>query len=845
VINEFFDKVIQKRGLESMSELGAYIPGSVNRVLDSIHHPYPKSEILPYINYNECQGTYYNDGDSIGFVYEVAPSVSLDEVALRQLKGFLQDQLPDGSHMQVLLLASDKIESQLVRWFEGKQNDSLLNSLWQKRADYFKEISKFQSSEAKFKVRDFRLFLSFSSGKRGRSIFELEEEIKVLQMQVRSLLDVLSIPFISLKPKGLIDLLDELLNYKRSEQGSQKPYDKLKPIAAQLSRMDSITGIGINEINLDAGKYFTKCYSVDKFPENVPPNCTNFLLGDQLRDGLNLPCRFFISYSIGATINSSKKQMMISKGNAARRNAESFVTKFNPRIRNEALEWRDVIDRLESGERFFTTCFQVAITDQSNNITYSEQILKNIFSSRGWAISEDKFFHLPALMGMLPMAQGAGYADIYKYFEHSKTSLVEEALSMLPLTSEWKGTESSGMLLVCPRGQLMQWDPFSGGSKNYNVAVVAPSGSGKSVFLEELLLNMRSKGAQVFIVDIGRSYEKIAARVGGDFIQFDPNNPTCLNPFTHIKSDEKDDIDNTLEFIKDLVCIMASPSISLSSLEEALISEAVSTVWTNYKNDGDIEKVAEALLSEGSVEAKNLAKMLYPFTRKGSFGKFFIGKATIDFKKSFIVLEFEQILSKKGLLPVILLIAMNIVAQRFATGTRDRKLCFAIDELHKFLELPHGAKAVNMSSRIFRKYTAALIMATQSYTTDFDSSPAAKAIWNNCYWHVFLPTGNSEAESTLKDDVKTILPALKMVPGQYSEVLIEADEVRVVARLALDKYSQILYSTKGSEFEAIKRLTVQGYNMDQAIKIYLKQTATIKKLSEISKGKEYEKRNSV
>jgi ABC-type iron transport system FetAB ATPase subunit len=54
----------------------------------------------------------------------------------------------------------------------------------------------------------------------------------------------------------------------------------------------------------------------------------------------------------------------------------------------------------------------------------------------------------------------------------------------------------SGVLLLGRRGKLFNWNPFVRiNAGNYNVSVMAPSGSGKSVFLQELASSML---AQIF-----------------------------------------------------------------------------------------------------------------------------------------------------------------------------------------------------------------------------------------------------------------------------------------------------------------------------------------------------------
>lgn len=78
------------------------------------------------------------------------------------------------------------------------------------------------------------------------------------------------------------------------------------------------------------------------------------------------------------------------------------------------------------------------------------------------------------------------------------------------MQGEWIGTKSPGILLTGRRGRLLNRNPFDNKSGNYNVSVVGRSGSGKSVFMQDLLLSGLRTGTKVFVLEVGRSFEKMA-----------------------------------------------------------------------------------------------------------------------------------------------------------------------------------------------------------------------------------------------------------------------------------------------------------------------------------------------
>ena len=90
----------------------------------------------------------------------------------------------------------------------------------------------------------------------------------------------------------------------------------------------------------------------------------------------------------------------------------------------------------------------------------------------------------------------------------------------------------------------MKLDLFSSAS-NYNCAVFAQSGSGKSFLTSDMITGYLSEGAQVFVIDIGRSYEKLCGLMGGEFVVFDEKSGISLNPFSRVT-----DIDEDMEPFK-------------------------------------------------------------------------------------------------------------------------------------------------------------------------------------------------------------------------------------------------------------------------------------------------------
>mgnify|MGYP000591372235 CR=1 FL=1 len=74
------------------------------------------------------------------------------------------------------------------------------------------------------------------------------------------------------------------------------------------------------------------------------------------------------------------------------------------------------------------------------------------------------------------------------------------------------------------------------------LSIVGTSGSGKSLLLNEIAAAYLGTGARVWIIDVGRSYERVCRTFGGSFIEFTESASLSLNPFPLVE-----DIDEAIK----------------------------------------------------------------------------------------------------------------------------------------------------------------------------------------------------------------------------------------------------------------------------------------------------------
>jgi conjugal transfer ATP-binding protein TraC len=423
----------------------------------------------------------------------------------------------------------------------------------------------------------------------------------------------------------------------------------------------------------------------------------------------------------------------------------------------------------------------------------------------------------------LPMTWSEYVTDL-KELNLLRTTLNTECAALVPIQGEWMGTKTPGMLLIGRRGQLVNWNPFDNKAGNYNAVVVGRSGSGKSVFMQDLLLSNLGIGAKVFILEVGRSFEKLCDLLHGQYIEFSKKSDICLNPFSTISTKDAEDTDTSISFLKSIISCMAAPEKGTSDYENALIEKAIRYAWNTKQHKATITDVAHWLQNHGDESANILGVMLTPYTKEGIYAKYFEGDNTVDFTSPMVLIELEELKEKKDLQSVVLqLFIMTITNQTFL-GERKTPFFICIDEAWDLLRGKQTGLFIETLARRLRKYFGALVIGTQSID-DFYSTPGALAAFENSDWMCLLAQKKSSitrfAESgkvEMDDAKKFALESVTTRHGEYSEVMIcDADGNYSIARLILDPFSQLLYTTKAQEYSRIKELQKEGMTISQAI----------------------------
>ncbi|OJW54570.1 MAG: hypothetical protein BGO67_10515 [Alphaproteobacteria bacterium 41-28] len=844
---------------------GAFGPSSATlKAANEFLFSHSLSELLPYRSYDPNTQLFLNR-TSRGFVIETLPLVGCGEDIPRQMTGIFQHSLPLGSNLQCLLIASQRIESIVKTWERLRTTNSFnknsLNKTSVKEASFYgtsetladlakERCSYLRSlSQGHGIVRTFRLLLSYSE---PYALAESLENILALREQLLITLKGWGLPVKVWQAEDLLWGIDELLN----------PSDALEHPAVSWNLFDSLShqlmsptrmGVEPNQLVFGEREKVMRLYTTRLLPPLWHLSAMGLLIGDPYDEFLRLKGEFFLSYGIHICNEKTLKTKMLAKCGNVEKQAASPIAKYVPSLRKEAQEWQYVREKFENGQRLVRTHFQVGLLSSPDKIAREEQTLFNLYRSQRWELVLNKYVQLPSFLSCLPMTWGEGAADDDRKFQKTKTTLSHEPANLMPLQGEWQGTRSPGMMLVGRRGQLFYWSPFDNNEGNYNTCVVGRSGSGKSVFMQELMTSMLGMGARVFVLDVGRSFEKTVKLLKGTYLEFSTHplredslnedflnenslkedsfkessfkesSSICINPFSSIPIQDNEATSDALAMLKPILSLMAAPKEGTTDLEDTYLEQALQRAWKNKRNNATITDVAQFLLEHHDLVANTLGERLYPYTEEGSYGWFFNGPANIDLSDNLVVVELEELKERKDLQSVIVQMVILQITNSVYLGDRKTPSCLILDEAWDMLRGKQSGVFIETAARRLRKYFGGLIVGTQS-VNDFYATPGAQAAFDNADWMCLLSQKDESIKLLKNSDrlamdpvMERTLRSLRTEQGKYAEIMIKGPKGFAVGRLLLDPFSQILYSTKADEFAAVQALLDQGHSLKQAI----------------------------
>ncbi|KDN94725.1 type IV secretion system protein TraC [Hydrogenovibrio marinus] len=874
-------KTYSKEIVDSLkTSLGVDDDAVVRDIFEKSIHADSISTLLPYLGWDDSANLFILDEGEhqedkkrqgkqyLGFCLEAQPQTGATDEMEKILQA-LHLQAPPNSSISIHIYGSPNVLPTLKNMARNRYQDATLGlskdphekrniniyqKMARKRIDYYLNGTNkplFPNSQ-NILIRDFRVVISVVLPLNPKKMEKVQEAINIRE-QLKSTLVSAKLPAFEWKPDHLVNFVADFLDHSRMfhiPSRIEKEYEPMEKLRSQIVGREVETTIKSNKIesrNSDSkDQTHLMQFSVTQYPKHFHLARMSSVIGDFFQGELSYPCPFMITTSAIVQDPDKMEQRTRFKNANAQRKLEGYMKKIDPLLKDEAAEWEEAVKSVDNGGSLIQMMTNITLVAPSKYATKARSDVMNLWRGKGFRLSSDKYQQLISFMASMPMTITPAFTSDLTKMNRFSTKYTQNAISFSPLLGEWKGTQNPVMTFVGRRGQLVTLDLFDNVQGGYNFCVVGGTGSGKSFFVQELLMSYRANQARIWIIDVGRSYENLCDILDGDFMEFSKESNICINPFTALATlegaDEKDKED-VYTMLRTVVMTMMSPNEELDSWRTSKISQAIKEVYLHVGKNMTITDVAEYFLNGGSVKDDiprkdrdrrlcDMGDMLFEWTRNGSVGHYFDGEANIKFDNPFTVLELEELKGKKDLQAVVLMIMMFHITQSMYLSRDGSKSIVFLDEAWEVLSGRNQATAdfIEAGYRRSRKYGGAFGTATQNYG-DYYKSPAAEAALQNADWRFTLRQNDESIDALeergllgIKNNAfrKRTLTSLEKIDGMYSEIFISSPMGSGVVRLLADPYSSFLYSSKSDHFARIRQYKKEGHPTGIAVELTMR-----------------------
>lgn len=824
-------------------------------------------DFLPVLEYIPEMNGYLLDGGYIGCTFICQPLTGVNSDIMRALDDLYQREFPNGCFLQVSLFGSPYIKSMLDRFGSIREARApgemgeLYDNMGRSTYRFYQESSEKPLNKATgLKVRDFEVWVSFKMPirKQGPSKSELTI-FKRMYLQLKTTLESIGCCPVDMNAELYVHRMQILHNKAKDADWRQGVigHDAGLPLRYQVMERGGEFKVhkdGIEIGNIENGEgSFVKLLSVQRFPEIITFGDMYDLVCDwrKGREGLCDP--FLMTLNMHFPNQEKAKAEFTKKRGWLTHTASGPLVKWVDRLQFQKKDYDEFYTSLENKNcQVVNGYLQMMIfSDDRLSAEHSVMDMQTFASKRKWKFIEDRNICFPLYLSSLPL--GIDIASV-KNFHRYNTFASDSLKFITPMLASWKGNglHRPTVPLVTRDGQMFCFDPFTSDG-NYNMFTAAASGSGKSFWINYLVSQVLTSGnitggnlfrdtplsedqkpmdrGRVFIIDVGRSYEKLCDMYNGRFLEFGADFKYSLNPFRSIH--EFAGKDGQGDMVLALLKYMASPSGTLTDFQSARMNVLLNELWNEKAQSSTIDDFAAKCLEQTDERIRDIGYQLEPWCSTGPYGEFFDdSNPPVDFSGDFVVIELEELKSRKQLQIAVLLQCISCIQHEMFLSGKDRNKIFILDEAWEYIKIKGGAglaiaEFLEAGWRRFRKYQAAGICITQNISDAYETE-VGRAMADNSQFKVFLRQ-EPEVIEKVKENKQfdgnatdfELLKSIHTVKRQYSELYIRTGTSREVCRLFVPRYQQLMFTTDGNELAAIDRYKAQGLSISQAIQAVL------------------------
>ena len=525
---------------------------------------------------------------------------------------------------------------------------------------------------------------------------------------------------------------------------------------------------------------------------------TNFTSANQILERVKL------------TINAELRKRIASAFN--REDAEAY-----------AQEASQVRFRLFEGRKIIYSMVGLIVTGSSREAVEDDLLRVNAeFKKLSVVPDVEKSMALQALSYSWPLAWRMNYSGP---FARTRRVLSDDISELLPIHGYWGGhgvpntryeKNSPQAIYVNRDGEITFFDHTSPDFMNWHYAITGTSGSGKSFFVTDLVLQLFSAGIEKqYLMTIKDDYDRFGETMGKLIIIDLDRQDVCINPFTgEISKHRLQQWSTTVELM------IQKGNFSTSRIEQRLIEQVVQYAYDIVPSDDILRPtwIQQAFMKfpyadEASREAGMLmAQEIGSYCESGIYGRLFDGAPSFTETDKLVVFNLQNVLNEK-IADVIINSLFTMLDNVMYTGDRGEKKHLLVDEMISMISAKGGKSVAEQIKRAFRTYRSLNCMCGIASQNEEDlTTEVGQAIIGNITKRIILKPRREMIPMLMQtlglrsERHQANIASLETKPGYYSEFYLMSPHGEVVCRLLTDKLTYALASTTPDDVAEIRRL---------------------------------------
>jgi conjugation system TraG family ATPase len=393
---------------------------------------------------------------------------------------------------------------------------------------------------------------------------------------------------------------------------------------------------------------------------------------------------------------------------------------------------------------------------------------------------------------------------------------------------------------------------------NKNRIVIGPSGSGKSFWLNNYILQSYELGRDVMIIDIGGSYRSMIELNGGKYFDSTEQEKFAFNPFLcetdrlgryqYLDNSDDESSNDIIDTIAAILSYIWKGNETINRTELAILKETIIDFY-KYINKSDVGeghqriipnmKEYRRFLQEHFIEdmtdlqrrkfdCEELILLLKPYT-EGELSFLLNAEETVDIVHDKLIAFDMEDASKKDYFPLVALITLQMVIDKIKKRKGVAKELI-IDEALDFLKDEKFGEFIAYLYRTFRKKEGSITLAAQNVLFLKNLPPSIKdSVLINCATKIVLD--HSEHRSNLPEiqNVLSIneseisrIESLQTKP-EWREFFIKLGNDSFVFRNEVSQFAAVAFDSRQATVVRIRQLFKETGSTATAIRLYLEE----------------------